>query len=178
MHQWMCKGQVINVLLCRNITRYIGVGGHMEGSLRNAEQAKKVLDSMYLVQEFIDGGNLRKQVLEQVVPTHICTTEVQSAGVSLQQDWYGVDLALAHLYFWDTRWHAVTGCMLVFCGRCAQIIWGKSTIQKYRRCTGHYKLQKVLNTSTLPSQWWVLSSPYEQLLKLMLAIHKALDYLV
>lgn len=42
----------------------------MEGSLRNAEQAKQVLDSMYLVQEFIDGGNLRKQVLEQVVPTN------------------------------------------------------------------------------------------------------------
>ncbi len=38
----------------------------MEGSLRNAEQAKEVLNSMYLVQEYIDGGNLRKQVLEQV----------------------------------------------------------------------------------------------------------------
>jgi hypothetical protein len=38
----------------------------MEGSLRNAEEAKKVLNSMYLVQEYIDGGNLRKQVLEQV----------------------------------------------------------------------------------------------------------------
>lgn len=51
---------------CRHITKYIGVGGHMEGSLRNAEQAKEVLNSMYLVQEYIDGGNLRKQVLEQV----------------------------------------------------------------------------------------------------------------
>ncbi len=63
------------MLSCRNITRYIGVGGHSEGSLRNAEQAKQVLDSMYLVQEFIDGGNLRKQVLEQVMPiSHVFET--------------------------------------------------------------------------------------------------------
>ena len=38
----------------------------MEGSLRNAEEAINVLNSMYLVQEYIGGGNLRKQVLEQV----------------------------------------------------------------------------------------------------------------
>lgn len=50
----------------RHITKYIGVGGKHEGSLRNAEQAKQVLSSTYLVQEYIDGGNLRKQVLEQV----------------------------------------------------------------------------------------------------------------
>jgi len=54
------------LLLHRHITKYIGVGGKHEGSLHNAEQAKQVLSSTYLVQEYIDGGNLRKQVLEQV----------------------------------------------------------------------------------------------------------------
>ena len=45
---------------------YIGVGGSGEMSLRNADSARKVLNSTFLVQEYVEGGNLRKQVLEQV----------------------------------------------------------------------------------------------------------------
>ena len=37
-------------------------------SLRNADSAKKVLNSTFLVQEYVEGGNLRKQVLAQVPP--------------------------------------------------------------------------------------------------------------
>ena len=51
----------------RYITKYIGVGGRLEASLDDAEQAKDVLEHMFLVQEYLDGGNLRKQVLEQVL---------------------------------------------------------------------------------------------------------------
>lgn len=47
---------------------YIGVGGSGEMSLRNAESAKRVLNSTFLVQEYVEGGNLRNQVLEQVTP--------------------------------------------------------------------------------------------------------------
>lgn len=60
---------------CRNITGYIGVGGHLDGSLHDSEQARKVLNSTFLVQEFIDGGNLRKQVLQQA---NICPSGQQS----------------------------------------------------------------------------------------------------
>lgn len=45
---------------------YIGVGGAGDMSLRNADSAKRVLNSTFLVQEYVEGGNLRKQVLEQV----------------------------------------------------------------------------------------------------------------
>ncbi|CAL8471285.1 g10827 [Coccomyxa elongata] len=71
LHNFVEETKLLRKLQHRNITRYIGVGGHSEGSLRNAEQAKQVLDSMYLVQEFIDGGNLRKQVLEQMCTNHL-----------------------------------------------------------------------------------------------------------
>jgi hypothetical protein len=49
--------------------KYIGVGGAGEMSLRNSESAKRVLDSTFLVQEYVEGGNLRNQVLEQVTPS-------------------------------------------------------------------------------------------------------------
>ena len=51
----------------RYITKYVGVGGRLEASLDDEEQAKDVLEHMFLVQEYLDGGNLRKQVLEQVL---------------------------------------------------------------------------------------------------------------
>ena len=50
----------------RYIVEYIGVGGSGDISLRNAESARKVLNSTFLVQEYVEGGNLRNQVLEQV----------------------------------------------------------------------------------------------------------------
>ncbi len=49
---------------------YIGVGGSGEMSLRNADSARKVLNSTFLVQEYVEGGNLRRQVLEQVCLSH------------------------------------------------------------------------------------------------------------
>lgn len=54
-------------LPCSHITRYLGVGTHMEDSSFNKdeEHTRKVLNATYLVQEFIDGGNLRDQVLQQ-----------------------------------------------------------------------------------------------------------------
>lgn len=61
----MC-GALTRLCTCRYIVSYIGVGGSGEMSLRNAESAKKVLNSTFLVQEYVEGGNLRKQVLEQV----------------------------------------------------------------------------------------------------------------
>ena len=42
------------------------MGGSGDISLRNAESARKVLNSTFLVQEYVEGGNLRNQVLEQV----------------------------------------------------------------------------------------------------------------
>lgn len=45
----------------------------MDASLDNPEGIKEVLEHMYLVQEFLDGGNLRKQVLEQVTSQSITT---------------------------------------------------------------------------------------------------------
>ena len=54
----------------RYIVSYIGVGGSGEMSLRNADSARKVLNSTFLVQEYVEGGNLRKQVLEQVCLFH------------------------------------------------------------------------------------------------------------
>ena len=59
--------QELEVLLhARYIVEYIGVGGSGDISLRNAESARKVLNSTFLVQEYVEGGNLRNQVLEQV----------------------------------------------------------------------------------------------------------------
>ena len=52
----------------RNIVRYIGVGGLGSLSLLNLNSARKVLGSTFLVQEYMEGGNLRSQVLEQVWP--------------------------------------------------------------------------------------------------------------
>ena len=49
-----------------NIVRYIGVGGLGSLSLMNLNSARKVLSSTFLVQEYMEGGNLRSQVLEQV----------------------------------------------------------------------------------------------------------------
>ena len=46
----------------------MGVGGSGEMSLRNAESAKRVLNTTFLVQEYVEGGNLRNQVLQQVTP--------------------------------------------------------------------------------------------------------------
>ena len=46
--------------------RYIGVGGLGSLSLMNLNSARKVLSSTFLVQEYMEGGNLRSQVLEQV----------------------------------------------------------------------------------------------------------------
>ena len=54
------------LLHARYIVEYIGVGGSGDISLRNAESARKVLNSTFLVQEYVEGGNLRNQVLEQV----------------------------------------------------------------------------------------------------------------
>ncbi|KAK9918987.1 hypothetical protein WJX75_008520 [Coccomyxa subellipsoidea] len=71
LHNFVEETKLLRKLQHRHITKYIGVGGRMEGSLRNAEEAKKVLNSMYLVQEYIDGGNLRKQVLEQMCTNHL-----------------------------------------------------------------------------------------------------------
>ena len=48
--------------------RYIGVGGLGSLSLMNLNSARKVLSSTFLVQEYMEGGNLRSQVLEQVWP--------------------------------------------------------------------------------------------------------------
>ena len=57
----------LKVLLhARYIVEYIGVGGSGDISLRNAESARRVLNSTFLVQEYVEGGNLRNQVLEQV----------------------------------------------------------------------------------------------------------------
>ena len=58
------------LLHARYIVEYIGVGGSGDISLRNAESAKKVLNSTFLVQEYVEGGNLRSQVLEQVRQAH------------------------------------------------------------------------------------------------------------
>ena len=57
------------LLHARYIVEYIGVGGSGDISLRNAESARKVLNSTFLVQEYVEGGNLRNQVLEQVKQT-------------------------------------------------------------------------------------------------------------
>ena len=38
----------------------------MDASLDNPEEVKDVPQCTYLVQEHLDGGNLRKQVLQQV----------------------------------------------------------------------------------------------------------------
>ena len=59
-------GALKRLWACRYIVSYIGVGGSGEMSLRNADSAKKVLNSTFLVQEYVEGGNLRKQVLAQV----------------------------------------------------------------------------------------------------------------
>jgi hypothetical protein len=36
-----------------------------DSSFKNEEHTRKVINATYLVQEFIDGGNLRDQVLQQ-----------------------------------------------------------------------------------------------------------------
>jgi serine/threonine protein kinase len=64
------SGSVYKVDSCRNITGYIGVGGDLDSSLTDARTTRKVLNSMFLVQEYIDGGNLRMQLLLQVGCTH------------------------------------------------------------------------------------------------------------
>ena len=55
-------------------------------SLRNADSARKVLNSTFLVQEYVEGGNLRKQVLEQVCffqgsPLHTLSPVVRLSGL-------------------------------------------------------------------------------------------------
>ena len=77
---------------CRYIVSYIGVGGSGEMSLRNADSARKVLNSTFLVQEYVEGGNLRKQVLEQVcclalLPTSSTTLESHLLRLASDKAW-------------------------------------------------------------------------------------------
>ena len=51
------------LLLRSRVTRYLGMGS-VEGS-EDQTATQAVLDSTYLVQEYIDGGTLRDQVLKQ-----------------------------------------------------------------------------------------------------------------
>ncbi|CAK0785797.1 hypothetical protein CVIRNUC_009008 [Coccomyxa viridis] len=62
--------KLLRKLSHRYIVEYIGVGGSGDISLRNAESARKVLNSTFLVQEYVEGGNLRNQVLEQMCHAH------------------------------------------------------------------------------------------------------------
>ncbi|CAK0785798.1 hypothetical protein CVIRNUC_009009 [Coccomyxa viridis] len=62
--------KLLKKLKHRNIVRYIGVGGLGSLSLMNLNSARKVLSSTFLVQEYMEGGNLRSQVLKQMCRTH------------------------------------------------------------------------------------------------------------
>ena len=49
-----------------HIVRYLGMGTSLkDSSFHNEEQARAVARATYLVQEYIDGGSLRDQVLQQ-----------------------------------------------------------------------------------------------------------------
>lgn len=61
---------------CSHITRYIGVGSNLENvSLLNDHDAQRVLDSTFIVQEYIDGGTLRSQLLSQVRSFRFCSRQ-------------------------------------------------------------------------------------------------------
>ncbi|KAK9918800.1 hypothetical protein WJX75_007031 [Coccomyxa subellipsoidea] len=71
LRNFVQETKLLRKLHHKYITKYIGVGGQMDASLDNPEGMKEVLEHMYLVQEFLDGGNLRKQVLEQMCTHHL-----------------------------------------------------------------------------------------------------------
>ena len=53
-------------LLRSHIVRYLGIGTSLEdSSFKNEEQARAVARATFLVQEYVDGGSLRGQVLQQ-----------------------------------------------------------------------------------------------------------------
>lgn len=68
-HQIALKDGLAQSLVCScrsHITRYLGVGTALaDSSIVDEAAARRVIDATYIVQEYIDGGNLRGQVLKQ-----------------------------------------------------------------------------------------------------------------